>query len=37
MRAGEGVDCIHAWEEKGGCGTREFCSEWGAVNAIMNS
>ena len=37
MRAGECVDCIHAWEEKGGCGTSEFCSECGAVNAVMNS
>jgi len=37
MRPGECVDCIHAWEENGGCGTSEFCSECGAVNAILNS
>ena len=37
MRPGECVGCIHAWEEKGGCGTSEFCSECGAVNSILNS
>ena len=37
MRPGECVNCIHAWEEKGGCGTSEFCSECGAVNSILNS
>ncbi len=37
MRTGECVNCIHAWEEEGGCGTSEFCSECGAVKAILNS
>lgn len=37
MRPGECVGCIHAWEEAGGCGTSEFCSQCGAVNAILNS
>lgn len=37
MRPGECVNCIYAWEEDGGCGTSEFCSECGAVNAILNS
>lgn len=36
MRPGEAVNCIHAWEEKAGCGTSEFCTECGAVNAILN-
>jgi len=37
MRPGECVNCIHANEEAGGCGTSEFCSQCGAVNAILNS
>jgi len=35
-RPGEAVNCIHAWEDKAGCGTSEFCAECGAVNAILN-
>ncbi|MFQ5632786.1 MAG: sensor histidine kinase [bacterium] len=34
-RPGEALNCIHAIESPGGCGTTEFCSECGAVNAIL--
>jgi hypothetical protein len=37
QRVGEVFDCVHAFEEKGGCGTTEFCSQCGAVNAILKS
>lgn len=36
-RVGEAVNCIHATEAEGGCGTTEFCSTCGAVHAIINS
>ncbi len=36
-RVGEAVNCIHAKESEGGCGTTEFCSTCGAVHAIINS
>ncbi len=36
-RPGEILNCIHASETDGGCGTTEFCSTCGAVNAIMKS
>lgn len=36
-RPGEAVNCIHAFKEKGGCGTTEFCRSCGAVNAILES
>ncbi len=34
-RPGEILNCIHAHETSGGCGTSESCSMCGAVNAIM--
>lgn len=37
QRYGEVLDCVHAFEEKGGCGTTEFCSQCGSVNAILKS
>lgn len=36
-RPGEAVNCIHAFETAGGCGTTQFCSECGAVKAIMKA
>ncbi len=36
-RPGEILDCIHATEALDGCGTTEFCSTCGAVNAILTS
>ena len=37
LRPGELVDCIHARETEGGCGTTEFCRVCGAANAILSS
>ena len=37
MRPGELLNCIHAFEHTGGCGTSEFCKTCGAVNAVLNS
>ena len=37
LRPGELLDCIHSSENCLGCGTTEFCSECGAVNAILKS
>ncbi len=37
LRPGEAVDCVHASEEAGGCGTTEFCRECGAAKAILTS
>ncbi len=37
LRPGEAANCVHACEAAGGCGTTEFCSVCGAVNAIMGS
>ncbi|MDP2990419.1 MAG: ATP-binding protein [Kiritimatiellota bacterium] len=37
QRFGEVFDCIHAFEEKGGCGTTESCSQCGSINAILKS
>jgi PAS domain-containing protein len=36
-RPGEAVNCIHADEEEGGCGTSKFCRYCGSVHAIINS
>ncbi len=36
-RPGEAINCIHAFQEKGGCRTTEFCRSCGAVNAILES
>ncbi|MHB1377090.1 MAG: PAS domain-containing sensor histidine kinase [Candidatus Humimicrobiaceae bacterium] len=35
MRTGEALGCAYACKNPGGCGTSEFCSECGAVNAIL--
>ncbi len=37
LRLGEVLDCQHAFENKSGCGTSEFCRTCGAVNAILSS
>ncbi|MDD5676668.1 MAG: ATP-binding protein [Kiritimatiellae bacterium] len=37
QRPGEVLDCVHACEGKGGCGTTEFCSQCGVVDAILKS
>ena len=37
QRPGEVLDCVHAFEEKGGCGTTEFCAQCGSINAILKS
>jgi signal transduction histidine kinase len=36
LRLGEAIGCIHAKMHKEGCGTTEFCSECGAIRAILN-
>lgn len=36
-RPGEVLDCVHADETPGGCGTTEFCRECGAANAILSA
>ncbi len=36
-RTGEILDCIHAQEEIGGCGTSESCTYCGAVNVMLKS
>ncbi len=36
-RPGEAVGCIHSMENEAGCGTTEFCSMCGAVQAILIS
>lgn len=36
-RPGEVLDCIHAHETNGGCGTTAFCKECGAVNTILEA
>lgn len=35
LRPGEALGCIYACVNPGGCGTSEFCSQCGAVNAIL--
>ena len=37
LRPGESLQCIHAHEEPGGCGTSKFCSTCGAAIAIVSS
>ncbi|MFH1742705.1 MAG: HAMP domain-containing sensor histidine kinase [bacterium] len=37
LRPGEALECLHAFERDGGCGTTEFCKTCGAVNAIITS
>jgi PAS domain-containing protein len=36
LRPGEAINCLHAKELPGGCGTSESCQHCGAVNAILN-
>lgn len=35
LRLGEAINCIHATEGKGGCGTSKDCKYCGAVNSIL--
>ena len=35
LRPGEAIECVHAHEEPGGCGTSRFCSTCGAAIAIV--
>jgi len=37
MRPGEALGCHYARQAPGGCGTSEFCSACGAVNAVLTS
>jgi len=37
LRPGEVLNCVHAHEEEGGCGTSESCSVCGAARAILVS
>jgi signal transduction histidine kinase len=37
LRPGEALNCMHAYESAGGCGTTAFCSTCGAVRAILRS
>ncbi|MEW6263068.1 MAG: PAS domain-containing sensor histidine kinase [Thermodesulfobacteriota bacterium] len=37
FRPGEALDCVHARECPGGCGTSEACQTCGAARAIMDS
>ena len=37
LRPGEVVDCVHAHDLPGGCGTTEHCSKCGAAKAILTS
>lgn len=37
LRPGELLNCLHSDETEGGCGTTEFCSQCGAVRAILVS
>jgi len=37
QRPGEAVDCIHATENRAGCGTTMFCKTCGAIRAILKS
>ncbi len=37
LRPGEVLNCVHAAETDGGCGTTEFCRTCGAAQAILSS
>ncbi len=37
LRPGEALGCIYSCRNPGGCGTSEFCSQCGAVNAILTA
>ncbi len=36
-RPGELLDCVHSTESDAGCGTTEFCTTCGGVNAVLNA
>ncbi len=36
-RFGEAFECVHATDERGGCGTSEHCRYCGAVNSMLES
>jgi signal transduction histidine kinase len=36
-RPGEAINCMHSCQSEGGCGTTQFCSVCGAVNAILEA
>jgi len=36
LRLGEALDCVHARETPGGCGTTEFCAWCGALRAVKS-
>jgi K+-sensing histidine kinase KdpD len=36
LRPGEALQCIHADETVGGCGTTSFCEKCGAVNTVLS-
>ncbi|OHB56811.1 MAG: hypothetical protein A2Y07_06770 [Planctomycetes bacterium GWF2_50_10] len=35
LRPGEALGCLYSCKSPGGCGTTQFCSQCGAVNAIL--
>jgi signal transduction histidine kinase len=37
LRVGEALDCIHAFEEKGGCGTTAFCTTCGMAKSVATA
>ena len=37
LRVGEALDCIHAFEDKGGCGTTVFCTTCGMAKTTANA
>ena len=37
LRLGEALECVHAQEPDGGCGTTRFCENCGALQAIRSS
>ena len=37
LRPGEALNCIHAENDSGGCGTTDFCRMCGAVNSILET
>ncbi len=37
LRPGESINCVHAHELPGGCGTSKYCSSCGAAIAIVSS
>lgn len=37
MRPGEALDCTNACRNPGGCGTSEFCSQYGGVRTMLSA